>query len=181
MKQLHHIPTSHQIGFSTSTQHKPNMASNCCGVATCRFRVTTPFNVWSNDAFLSSLPQKLWPFSHFSPLRGLDPTILIFFPNVKFRHCACKKVQQAKFLLFFHLCGVQGSISMKLQWQQKKFLLPLWRFRFYRCEGSLPTFFFSLPWNSKFCRCKGSTATTFFFLSPMCSFDISFFHLCGEK
>jgi hypothetical protein len=53
-------------------------------------------------------------------LRGLDPTLLLFFPNVKFQHCAGEKVQQSKFLLFFHLCGVQGSISMKLQLATKK-------------------------------------------------------------
>ncbi len=86
--------------------------------------------------------KKLWPFSHFSPLRGLDPTLLVSFSNVKFQHCACEKVQQSKFLRPFCHCGVQGSISMKLQWQQKKNLLPLWSFGC-RHEGSLATFFFS--------------------------------------
>ncbi len=141
MKKLHRIPTRHQIGFSTSIRHKPNMVPSCCAVATHRFRVTTPFNVWSNDAFLSSLCHKLWPFSHFAPLKGLDPTLLVSFPHVKFRHCIDKKVQQSKFLLFFHLCGVPGFISVKVQWQRLFSFLPLWSSEFCRHKVHWQQFF----------------------------------------
>ncbi len=145
--------------------------------------------VWGHNSFqcvkqqcLSLLPPlKALTFLSFLSFERFRFNAFDLFPNVKFRHCVGEKVQQSKFLLFFRLCEVQGSTSMKLQLQQFFFLLPLWSSRFYRHEGSLPTFFFSLPWNSKFCRCKGSTATTFFSLSPMCSFDIFFFRLCGKK
>lgn len=139
------------------------------------------FDIGQAKRFNSQIPSflsPLWSLGFYKCHTSMA-TIFFSFASVEFRVLLAQRFIGNIFFL--------PSLCNSRFYRHKRslttffFLLPLWSFRFCKRKGSSTTFFFSLPWNSKFCRCKGSITTTFFFLLPMCSSNIFFFRLCGEK